>query len=61
MKSGISFEQGEIVFVPFPFTNLSATKKRPVLILSNTDYNKRLSDFVSCGITSDIKMLIILF
>lgn len=55
MISGIRFEQGEIVFIPFPFTDLSSTKKRPVLILSRTDYNKRSADFISCGITSNIK------
>ena len=55
MKSGISFEQGEIVFVPFPFTNLKSVKKRPVLIISKTDYNRKSVDFISCGITSNIK------
>ena len=55
MKSGINFDQGEIVLVPFPFTNLKASKKRPVLITSRTDYNRRSIDFISCGITSNIK------
>ncbi|MGI0047075.1 MAG: type II toxin-antitoxin system PemK/MazF family toxin [Nitrosotalea sp.] len=55
MKSGIRFEQGEIVFVPFPFTNLTSSKKRPVLILSRTEYNSKSLDFVCCGITSNIK------
>ncbi|MBI4010111.1 MAG: type II toxin-antitoxin system PemK/MazF family toxin [Candidatus Aenigmarchaeota archaeon] len=55
MKFGINFEQGEIVFIPFPFTNLKSTKKRPVLILSRTDYNRKSIDFISCGITSNIK------
>jgi mRNA interferase MazF len=54
MRSGIVFEQGEIVFVPFPFTNLASSKKRPVLVLSKTNYNKKYSDFVCCGITSNI-------
>ncbi len=54
MRSGIIFEQGGIVFVPFPFTNLASSKKRPVLILSRTSYNKQSSDFVCCGITSNI-------
>ena len=54
MRSGIIFEQGEIVFVPFPFTNLASSKKRPVLVLSKTNYNKQYSDFVCCGITSNI-------
>lgn len=55
MTSGIRFEQGEIVFVPFPFTNLASIKKRPVLVISNTGYNKVSSDFISCGITSNMK------
>lgn len=55
MKSGIGFEQGEILFVPFPFTNLASSKKRPVLILSRTEYNAKSLDFVCCGITSNIK------
>lgn len=53
MRSGIRFDQGEIVFVPFPFTNLASSKKRPVLILSKTRYNKGSLDFVCCGITSN--------
>lgn len=55
MRSGIMFSQGEIVFVPFPFTNLKLSKKRPVLILSRTDYNRRSPDFICCGITSNVK------
>ena len=55
MRFGINFEQGEIVFVPLPFTNLSSTKKRPVIIISRTDYNRRSADFICCGITSNIK------
>jgi mRNA interferase MazF len=55
MTSGISFEQGEIVFVPFPFTDLTTTKKRPVLVISRTDYNRRSADIITCGITSNIK------
>lgn len=55
MRSGISFEQGEIVFVPFPFTDLTTTKKRPVLVISRTDYNRMSADIITCGITSNIK------
>ncbi len=53
-KSGILFESGEIVLVPFPFNNLSQTKRRPVLILSNNSHNESSDDFVCCGITSDL-------
>ena len=55
MKSGTKFEQGEIVLVPFPFSDLSSVKHRPVLILSNNVYNKKTEDIVTCGITSNLK------
>jgi len=29
------FDQGEILLIPVPFSDLSSVKKRPVLVLSN--------------------------
>jgi len=55
MKSGINFEQGEIILIPFPFTNLKASKKRPVVVLSKSKVNRKFGDFISCGITSNIQ------
>ncbi len=49
------FEQGDIVLVPFPFTDLSGMKQRPALVLSNTGYNGKTQDIVTCGITSNIQ------
>jgi len=49
------FEQGEIVLVPFPFSDLSSIKQRPVLVLSNIAYNDNSEDMVTCGITSNLK------
>lgn len=54
MKSGTRFRQADIILVPFPFSDLSGAKKRPVLIISNNDYNNNHSDLVTCGITSNI-------
>ena len=54
MKSGTQFEFGEVALVPFPFTDLSQTKKRPVLIISNSDYTSASEDVVCCAITSNI-------
>lgn len=49
------YEQGEIVIVPFPFSDLSIIKQRPVLILSKDLDNKSSDDIISCGITSNLK------
>ncbi|MBM2813925.1 MAG: transcriptional modulator of MazE/toxin, MazF [Ignavibacteria bacterium] len=51
---GTKYEQREIVLVPFPYSDLSITKKRPVLIISNNHYNSKFEDIVVCVITSKI-------
>lgn len=55
MKSGTMFEQGNILIVPFPFSDLSNIKKRPVLVLSKTNENNCSDDIIICGITSNLK------
>ena len=47
------YKQREIVLVPFPYSDLSSTKRRPVLIVSNDAYNKKFQDVVVCVITSN--------
>ena len=49
------YDQGEIVVVPFPFSDLSSIKQRPVLILSKNSDNENSEDVITCGITSNIK------
>jgi len=55
MMFGTVFKQGDIAIVPFPFTNLSTVKQRPVLILSKDRYNEKSEDLLTCGITSNLK------
>jgi len=47
------YNQREIVLVPFPYSDLTNTKRRPVLIISNDNYNKKFHDVVVCVITSN--------
>lgn len=44
--------QGDIVLIPVPFTDLSSTKRRPVIVVSNDDYNSSVSDMVVVAMTS---------
>ena len=40
---------GDLVLIPFPFSDLNASKKRPVLVLTTPD---RHGDFVGLAVTS---------
>lgn len=55
MKSGTVFNQGGILIVPFPFSDLTSVRQRPVLVLSKKDYNEKCEDLITCGITSNLK------
>lgn len=48
----MNYKQGEIVLVPFPFTDQTASKLRPALVISGSAYNKS-SDVVLVQITSN--------
>jgi mRNA interferase MazF len=49
----MTYEPGDILLMPFPYSNLSAVKKRPVLVISSRAYNSAGDDIVICGITSN--------
>ena len=46
-------EQGDIVLIPVPFTDLSSQKRRPVIVISNDVYNRKTSDIVVVAMTSN--------
>ena len=48
------YNRGEVVLIPVPFTDLSATKKRPVLIISNDKYNTADQDIIVAAVTSNL-------
>ena len=49
------FEFGDVVLVPFPFTDQSATKKRPAVVISSQAYNTERPDLIIMAVTSQIK------
>jgi mRNA interferase MazF len=47
-----TYEFGDVVLVPFPFTDQTATKKRPAVIISSTPYHQYYPDLILMAITS---------
>jgi len=46
------YEFGAIVLVPFPFTDQSASKRRPAVVISKRAYNRARPDIVVMAVTS---------
>jgi mRNA interferase MazF len=46
-------EQGDILLIPVPFTDLSSRKRRPVIVVSNDIYNRKTDDIVAVAMTSN--------
>lgn len=45
-------EQGDIVLIPVPFTDLTSQKRRPVIVVSNDAYNRLSADVIVVAMTS---------
>jgi mRNA interferase MazF len=55
MASTSRFSFGDVVLVPFPFTDQSGTKKRPAVVVSTSPYNANRRDIVIMAITSQVR------
>jgi len=55
MKYGIRYNQGDIVIIPFPFSDLSSIKQRPAIIVSKNEDNAVQDDIIVAGITSSLR------
>ncbi|WP_449418369.1 type II toxin-antitoxin system PemK/MazF family toxin [Phormidium nigroviride] len=49
-----SYNFGEVVLVPFPFTDQTTNKKRPAVVISSDIYNAEYPDRILMGITSQV-------
>lgn len=47
--------RGAVVLVAFPFTDLSATKVRPALVLSDREFHRRHRDVILAAISSVVE------
>jgi mRNA interferase MazF len=48
------YSRGDVVLVPFPFTDLTTTKQRPALVISPDRLNATRDDVVLVAITSQL-------
>ncbi|MBX7233664.1 MAG: type II toxin-antitoxin system PemK/MazF family toxin [Caldilineales bacterium] len=48
------YRQGDILLVPFPFTDQSGIKQRPAVVLSGVEYNREHPDIILAPLSSQI-------
>ncbi len=51
----MSLRFGDIVLVPFPFSDQTAIKRRPAVVISSPAYNLARPDVVIMAITSQLR------
>ena len=47
-----TYEFGDIVLAPFPFTDQTASKKRPAVVVSSAAYHQERPDLIIMAVTS---------
>lgn len=52
MPPTTSYSFGDIILVPFPFTDQSTVKRRPAVVVSNAAYHRSRPDLIIMAVTS---------
>jgi len=50
-----NYNFGDVVLVPFPFTDQTGTKQRPAVVVSSSQYNQSRPDLILMAITSRVR------
>lgn len=53
-RFGTRFRRGDLVLLPFPFTDLSAVKRRPALVVSPDRLHQYFEDVILVAVTSHV-------
>lgn len=56
MPSTTGYSFGDVVLVPFPFTDQSATKRRPAVVISSSSFHRARPDLLIMAITSQLRL-----
>ncbi|NEO53773.1 MAG: type II toxin-antitoxin system PemK/MazF family toxin [Okeania sp. SIO3B5] len=51
------YKFGDVILVPFPFTNQTTSKKRPAVVVSSGIYQSQYADLIIMAITSQNKLI----
>ena len=54
MEQICMMEQKDLLLVPFPFSDQKGRKVRPVVVISNNEFNLNSDDILVAGVTSNI-------
>ena len=49
------YEFGDVLLVPFPFTDRSTTKRRPAVVVSSDTYHRERPDIIILAVTSQAR------
>lgn len=49
-----NYKFGDVVLVPFPFTDQSASKKRPAVVVSSSAYHAGHINLIISGVSSQV-------
>lgn len=54
MPTTTAYEFGDVILVPFPFTDQTISKKRPAVVLSSAAYHRERPDIIIMAVTSQV-------
>jgi len=55
MPTTTAYEFGDIVLVPFPFTDQTGSKQRPAVVVSSTRYHNERPDLLIMAVTTQVR------
>ena len=55
MPPTTSYKRGDVVLVPFPFSDQTSVKQRPSLVISVDEFQGQAPDLLIMGVTSQVR------
>jgi mRNA interferase MazF len=58
MQLMMIYKFGDVILVPFPFTDGSSSKKRPAIVISSDSYDRSKPDIILIAVTSQVNTVL---